>query len=187
METFVREYPKQISDSVCEDLIDFFHQKRQMNEGFVQHINEDYRKDYAIFCHLFGTFKRRFQPYLDSKLDNVFQEYRSEIEKCWPKEYNNIDHKLQYSSPGGGFFSWHSDFDEEYLDRFLTWIVYLNDVDKGGRTEFRYQGKELEKGIVPEKGKIVLFPAASTHVHRAAPDLEQDKYILTGWFTWRKP
>ena len=191
METFVREYPKQISDSVCDDLIDFFHEKKQMQdptgESFVQHINEDYRKDFSLNCQLFGTFKRKFQTYLDSEIHDAFQDYRSEMGRCWPKVYDNVHYKLQYASPGGGFLSWHSDGGVEDLDRFLTWIIYLNDVDKGGRTEFRYQGEELKKGIVPEKGKLVLFPAARTHIHRAAPDLEQDKYILTGWFTWRKP
>lgn len=186
METFVREYPNQIIDSVCDDLIDFFHEKKQMSKDFVYHVNEDYRKDYSLFCERFGTFKQKFQTYLDSEIHDAFKDYKSEMGRCWPKVYNNTHYKLQYSYPGGGFYSWHADGGEENVDRFLTWLIYLNDVEEGGRTEFRYQGEELKRGVKPERGKLILFPAARTHIHRAAPNLREDKYILTGWFTWKR-
>jgi hypothetical protein len=59
--------------------------------------------------------------------------------------------------------------------------VYLNDIKQGGETEFLNQAMRVQ----PEAGKVVIFPAYFTHVHRGNPVLSaQDKYILTGWFEY---
>jgi len=58
-----------------------------------------------------------------------------------------------------------------------TWMVYLNDVEEGGETEFLYQHKRLK----PEQGTLVIWPASFTHTHRGNPPLSNDKYIVTGW------
>jgi len=36
----------------------------------------------------------------------------------------------------------------------------------------------------PIKGKTVLFPPHYTHKHKGVVSLTQEKYIVTGWFTW---
>ena len=48
----------------------------------------------------------------------------------------------------------------------------------------------FENGSVqfkPTKGQLLIWPAAFTHTHRAAKDLEEDKYIATGWFHYDNP
>jgi len=62
--------------------------------------------------------------------------------------------------------------------RHAVWMIYLNDVD-GGCTDFKYQNISMQ----PEAGKLVIWPAYYTHVHRANPDIRSDKYILTGWIS----
>jgi hypothetical protein len=57
-------------------------------------------------------------------------------------------------------------------------MLYLNTVDDGGETEFRYLG-HTEKA---EKGKLVIWPPDFTHAHRGIPSLTQEKYIFTGWY-----
>jgi hypothetical protein len=56
-------------------------------------------------------------------------------------------------------------------------MVYLNDVEEGGETEFLYQGLKIK----PEKGTLVVWPSSYTHVHRGNPPYSNDKYIITGW------
>ena len=57
-------------------------------------------------------------------------------------------------------------------------MIYLNDVEEGGETEFLYQPKRIKA----EKGKIVIFPADFMHTHRGNPPISNEKYVLTGWF-----
>ena len=56
-------------------------------------------------------------------------------------------------------------------------MMYLNDVDDGGETEFLYQKKRIR----PKQGRVLIFPAGFTHTHRGNPPLSGDKYILTSW------
>ena len=38
--------------------------------------------------------------------------------------------------------------------RALAWMVYLNDVEEGGETEFLYQQLKIK----PSKGRVVIWP-----------------------------
>ena len=61
----------------------------------------------------------------------------------------------------------------------LVWMVYLSDLDNGG-TEFKYQN-HIEKS---EKGKLLIWPTDWTHTHRGQISRTDEKYILTGWYTF---
>lgn len=88
------------------------------------------------------------------------------------------DAKWQKTEPGGGFHIWHYERGpNEYASRIAVWMVYLNDVEDGGETEFLHQQKRYN----PKAGTLVLWPAGYTHIHRGNPPLKEDKYILTGW------
>ena len=56
-------------------------------------------------------------------------------------------------------------------------MVYLNDIEDGGETEFLYQSRRIK----PVTGRAVLWPAGYTHTHRGNPPLKDAKYIITGW------
>lgn len=84
--------------------------------------------------------------------------------------------KWQKTSIGGGYHAWHAE--QAYgLNRIFSWILYANDVEEGGETEFLYQGLRVK----PKAGTIVLFGADYRHLHRGNPPLSGEKYIATGW------
>lgn len=90
------------------------------------------------------------------------------------------DIKFQQTPPGGGYHSWHYENGTiECAARELTWMIYLNDIEDGGETEFMYQKRRIK----PTVGTVVIFPAGLTHVHRGGFLLgDKDKYIVTGWY-----
>ena len=61
--------------------------------------------------------------------------------------------------------------------RILATMMYLNDVDEGGETEFLYQSLRFK----PKRGQFLIWPAGFTHVHRGNPPLSGEKYISTSW------
>ncbi len=88
---------------------------------------------------------------------------------------------LQRYAPGEGFRQWHCDWtisDEatEPVHRVLAWILYCDSVDQAG-TEFHWQ----EHHEVAERGKLVIFPASPSHIHRGRVNNELSKTIATGW------
>ncbi|SDK56105.1 2OG-Fe(II) oxygenase [Microbulbifer yueqingensis] len=93
-----------------------------------------------------------------------------------------------YEKSSGGFRHWHSehyphptDPEQKSLHRVLFWLLYLNDVEEGGETEFQYQGISLK----PRTGSLVLSPCGFTHTHRGNVPLSGDKYVLTSWVMYR--
>ncbi len=54
-------------------------------------------------------------------------------------------------------------------------MVYLNDVDSGGETEFLYQQLKIK----PKRGRVVIWPGSFTHLHIGNHPMS-DKYIHTG-------
>jgi hypothetical protein len=57
----------------------------------------------------------------------------------------------------------------------LAWILYCNDVDEGG-TEFHWQ----EHHEPAERGKLAIFPASLSHIHRGRVNHTHTKTIATG-------
>jgi hypothetical protein len=88
---------------------------------------------------------------------------------------------LQRYAPGEGFKSWHCDWTTseeatEPVRRVLAWILYCNDLPEGG-TEFHWQ----EHHEPAERGKLLLFPAGLSHIHRGRVSHQHGKTIATGW------
>ena len=88
---------------------------------------------------------------------------------------------LQRYAPGEGFRRWHCDWtisDEatEPVHRVLAWILYCDTVAEAG-TEFHWQ-QHHEEAV---RGKLVIFPAGPSHIHRGRVTQKHSKTIATGW------
>ena len=88
---------------------------------------------------------------------------------------------LQRYAPGESFRQWHCDWtisDEatEPAHRVLAWILYCDSVTEAG-TEFHWQNHHE----IAERGKLVIFPASPSHIHRGRVNTELSKTIATGW------
>lgn len=76
----------------------------------------------------------------------------------------------------GDFYSWHFDADAlSTAARQYVAIWYLNDVEDGGETEFKY----FDLLIRPTRGKLAFFPSGWTHYHQGRSPKSGPKYIIT--------
>ena len=92
---------------------------------------------------------------------------------------------IQHYAPNGGYKVWHCErgsIAPQESARHVVFLTYLNDVTDDGGTEF------LEQKLLvhAEKGKTLIWPADWTHTHRGVISKTQDKYIVTGWFSFTK-
>lgn len=88
---------------------------------------------------------------------------------------------LQRYAPGEGFRQWHCDWTigeeaTEPVHRVLAWILYCDSVDEAG-TEFHWQAHHEPA----ERGKLLIFPAGPSHIHRGRVNANLSKTIATGW------
>jgi hypothetical protein len=106
----------------------------------------------------------------------LYSEKYSALKTC--DVHNIYGVRLQKTVPTGGYHIWHHEnATRPTSHRILVFTLYLNDLENGGETEFLY----LKRRIKPKTGRLVIWPAGFTHVHRGNPPLSNDKYILTGW------
>ena len=102
---------------------------------------------------------RHFIKHLDSVLDKCIMNYydcfnisgKQKIDDHYSAEelyatnslYTRMDNYLmkRYKAPKQGYNGWHCDWSRQELaiNRQLIVMFYLNDVKKGGETEFYYQ------------------------------------------------
>lgn len=183
---FIGIYENALSSYVCDKLIDHFEYMEELNipksRQETDNVSIMHKADKNMFIDQIETTKERnmFCSYIEdvniavkTALDRYSTEFPSIDEEKWIINY----WKLQKTKPTEGYHVWHKEHSKADSMRFLVLIVYLNDIEDGGETEFLYQ----QLRVPPKKGTLVLFPAQFTHIHRGNPPLKDTKYILTSW------
>lgn len=173
------EIPNVFTENFCDEIIQKFKNDKRKYSGV------------TLGGH-YSNIKQTTDLHLSKFLD--WQKYDIEIKNtvtsCISKYYEQHHEKyvIGYSEiydegylihetvPESIGYKWHHDFyikpNADY--RFLTVIIYLNTIRNKGETEF-ISGKKIK----PEVGKMLIFPATWTHVHRGNPPEDINKYIIT--------
>ena len=88
--------------------------------------------------------------------------------------------KYHIVRPEGGYHGLHAEWstDRPDISRILVWHLSLTSHENQGELEFLYQRKR----ITPSAGRLVVWPAYFTHVHRGNILREGEKHYITGWF-----
>ena len=156
---------------ICDDLIDYFKSNDEYKSKGKTTLNTDkiskLSTDLAI------------QPYSNSPLIKKYLSYLFSLAQIYIKKYSTgffgLDmlegFNIQHYAPNEGYFEWHNERSTtKSPERALVWMTYLNDVDDGGETEFKYQNLKIKS------------QKDFTHTHRGITSPTQHKYIITGWF-----
>ena len=135
----------------------------------------------SIDCYLNNNIElnREYNKFLLSCVDEYSKLY-PEIQDTDRRA--DVENKnVQYYPPNGGYKALHYERSSVMTSRrFLVFMTYLNDVTDQGGTEFTYQ----KITVKPEKGLTLIWPVDWTHTHRGIPSPTQEKWIVTGWFSF---
>lgn len=189
IEDFIGIYENALSVEQCNNIINYFESLREYN--FV--VDQDQytsapgaRKDETVFLlHPDVITLPKGSPVVFPFIDSLWQcyeDYTKEFEILKTASKHGLYMlRIQRTNLGGGFHGWHfENTNNETSNRLVTFMMYLNDVEEGGETEFLY----LHKRIKPKTGTMLIWPSTYTHTHRGNPPLSGTKYILTGWLTY---
>jgi 2OG-Fe(II) oxygenase superfamily len=185
MENFIRTWPNLISKEICDEYIARFEEvinDPKYKNIIDQRTGTSHRDDIGIDAMRPEFDKTDLNKFIREQLHQCVKEYGNSFTGI--HDYNlvltNKQIKIQKTNPMGGFHVWHTERSAQYLDRYLAWMIYLNDMPDGeAETEFLYQCLRIK----PTVGTVVIWPADFTHLHRGLTVYTQPKYILTGWFT----
>jgi hypothetical protein len=188
-DNFVGIYDDCFSSEFCNNIIEYFEWCNSRNRVYTrQECDERFKND--VSTNLNPTSSIEIQFY-NPNIDFLLQEFNS---KFWNICYNEyllkysqlkdydrhsvFAYKVQKTYPSGGYHIWHcEDGTPSYSRRIGVYILYLNDVDEGGETEFLY----FPKRIYAKQGRLAIFPPNFPWTHRGNPPISNEKYIMTGW------
>lgn len=125
----------------------------------------------------------------EAEWKNIFQQIHREIQTCmadylarspvltsFPLQVTG--YKIQMYPKNQGYFRWHADsLGRNARNRVAAMVLYLNDVEQGGETEFFHQ----QLKITPKAGNLLLFPAGWNYMHCGHTPESNDKYIISSF------
>lgn len=190
---FVEVYDNAVDKQTCENIIKHFEEvknaglstDRQLKEGVAKLTKDTDMYDLTETPDLlhsnsitsandkliFHTFKEAFW--------NCYNQYITKYDLTQTTTHTLDGYvKIQKTVPGQGYHVWHWEQDSvQHGHRLLLVMLYLNDVEQGGETEFLYQGIRVK----PKQGSIMICPGSFTHTHRGNPPLTGEKYVMNTW------
>ena len=106
--------------------------------------------------------------------------------KMWPETYGYEAIRIKrYLNNDYDRFDPHVDvIDHNSSRRFLSFFIYLNDVDEGGETEFvniNKAGTYIPYKIQPKRGRLLMFPPMWPWVHAGRIPISGKKYLINSY------
>ena len=180
MDDFIGVYDGAIPETHCETLINFIDKLEECDSlssaGEKKHLTDhkSYNASHQYHTTNGSWLGKNFLPYIREPVNNYLKKY-SVFGEC---KFLLYDVKVKKIPVGGGFHNWHYENSRiAYCTRQFVVQAYLNDEFEAGETEFLY----MNKRISAKQGRVIIFPAGFTHVHRGNPPIGGEKYIGTSW------
>jgi hypothetical protein len=186
---FIKVYSNSVTDDFCNRAIAHFERmqsegrtlNRQQHDGALK-INKDDEKYFV---------ENEVDDFIININSNILKEFNQSIRANFLSYSNEIgvlnsiskqaiseSVKIQKTEPRQGYHVWHCEHANIGTARRLAFVLlYLNDIEHGGETEFLYQSVR----IPPKRGTMIIAPASYTHTHRGNPPLSGTKYIMSTW------
>lgn len=133
--------------------------------------NTDNKEYKFVFDIIFNIFDKGLKLYLKT-IPN-----RTNIKKFTDEGYFITKYEKK-----SGFYKWHTDrsfMSNKAHKRYISAIFYLNTVENGGETEFKFHNKIVKA----KKGRLLIFPSDWIYTHRGKIPISENKYICNNFFT----
>ena len=183
---FINQY--YLSDSsICDDLIKLFKNSKNKSVGEMEKgINKKIKDSTDILLRDTDISQSKTLIKYFEELSKIVDLYKNKYKSCntrvptWGLE---PAFRIQKYKPSQAFHGWHCEKGSVGTAiRHLVWMTYLNDIKKGGETEWYYQKLKVK----PKKGLTVIWPSEWTFTHKGHTTVDEDKYIITGWYEFKK-
>ncbi|MDJ0850756.1 MAG: 2OG-Fe(II) oxygenase [Myxococcota bacterium] len=181
---YIRSYDDAFDGCFCDELIARF-EDEQRRQRFVHWDGLGSRALEQVPVSELPEWEATFETLLPGlwRYEDRYLEDCQLMRVQWPviretrRAFGPI-HLKRYLPNGEDEFRDHVDITtREVSERWLAFILYLNDIPEGGDTVFPQIGLTIQ----PRRGRLVLFPPYWMFVHRGDKPVGAAKYILQGF------
>lgn len=178
----IKVYDNVLSKDVCDSLISFFEENKDKHEkidndkcpSFTQ-IN--FTENHKVDNNIEELHKKVLSKVLEHK--KLYYEYIDS--RCFPEKNSFEQFRIKkYLNNKEELFDTHVDVkDYSSARRYLSFLFYLNDVEKGGETIFT--GMEIK----PKVGRLLVFPPLWMYPHKGCIPISNEKYIMSTYLHYK--
>ena len=186
MDRYIKIYDDVIDADSCNMLIGKFEAAEEDQYEEVRQVE----RDKAIAFTQINLVNNKDWASVQNGMLEVFQDYiMAYINDCkiapkqWPQTYGYEAIRIKrYLNNNYDRFDPHVDvMNQETSRRFLSFFIYLNDVDEGGETEFisiNKPGTYIPLKIEPRRGRLLMFPPLWMYYHAGLKPVSNNKYLI---------
>ena len=183
-DNLIRVYDNVIDEVSCKMHIEKFEDSHE----HYQTVHQEDGDERISFEQLILVEHEEWESVQNGMLE-LFQDYimRYKIDcligkKMWPETYGYEAIRIKrYLANDYDRFDPHVDvIDHNSSRRFLSFFIYLNDVDEGGETEFS-SPFWLNRIVKPKRGRLLMFPPMWPWVHAGKKPVSGRKYLINSY------
>lgn len=174
IEDWIKVYDDAIPSDFCDECMSLF------TDDTIQ--KGQFKETWRRCIEISGIDTTRIWDKLKQIITDNFVRYRNETSTNILYNANMIEapsaYRYDVNSEAPNYFHLHSDnWNYPTSTRQLSIILYLNDVEEGGATNFC----DLDISVKPKKGRILLFPPFYNYMHTGESPISNSKYIIVTW------
>lgn len=172
----IRLYDDFVPVPFCHELINQFEMERR--KEYVAREQRPQWTEFNISQHYSEPQWQHYQTTIQNYFVDAVQLYMEDVSCApdFPAKYCFEQYRIKkYEQGSSDQFNDHVDVqDYSSARRFLSVMLYLNNVPVGGRTVL----PKLDYEIEPMEGRVAVFPANWMYRHAGRPTVESNKYII---------
>ena len=186
----IQIYDNALSKDACNNIIAYFNDHPNLEQG---RTGKGIRKDIKNGKNLTVLFKDCSKFMYDQLVSDILPSLNIGMEKYKKRfpfleevSYWTMDNKFNIQRFAGeeeGYFVRHCErgnADPRSNNRMLVWMIYLNNAKSG--TRFYYPTRDVKA----KQGRLVIWPADWTYPHSGIIPNRGEKYLMTGWYSYKK-
>jgi hypothetical protein len=184
---FIEIYDNVLTKEQCNAIVSWFEEQSHKIKGLTYDYNGKLKVDnsFKSDIEIPETYlsadilpSQLIYPALCDGIERYKQKYISSIDVMNQWRVDDEYNLQKYDGEEDGFKKWHCESAGlTSCHRILAWMIYLNQAQSG--TEFVHY-----RTVRPRTGRLVIWPASWTHVHRSQLPNRGLKYIATGWVSF---
>jgi hypothetical protein len=176
MSDFFGIYERSFGPDFCRDVISRFENDPRKVTGKVG--DGQYRPDFKDTTEIdFVEVRQGWEDVINTanlRLARHLKDYMPQwVDAFRAVEVHHEGFRMVRYHPGQQF-DWHSDNIGGSYTRVMTAIWYLNTVEEGGATEFKWAGRNVQA----VEGRFLIYPVGWPFFHRDAAPVSGPKYII---------
>ena len=176
-----------IPDKTCDEILEWFKSNKHLQSDGCVYSTENGK---SIGPTVKKDFKNAIQTLvppeasISDKMTEITMSAFREAGSRYPVPEDSMtlnDYCVRVYPKNEGIFKTHVDQHAfGTVSRIFACIMYLNDVEEGGETEF----PDWNIAVRPEKGKVLLFPCNYLFKHKGNAPISEEKYIATNFINF---